>query len=123
MTAHPCQGPVVSHLAGSGSIRDVMWWGVAVSSHSAMSVTGTPLDSPAGDDRGEPLTSAEVAARQAEAADALILGEGSTGTTRSDQAASAPLRHLNARAVSGVGAGGRPPNSPAAVSEVSNGGT
>jgi G3E family GTPase len=51
-----------------------------------------------GDERGEPLTRAETAARQAEAADALVLTASAPMYGRQGQTAAGLLRHLNARA-------------------------
>ncbi|MFJ8077556.1 GTP-binding protein [Streptomyces sp. NPDC096176] len=51
-----------------------------------------------GDAQGEPLTPAEAAARQVEAADALVLTDASPVSQEPGQAAAALMRHLNARA-------------------------
>ncbi|MEV6781016.1 GTP-binding protein [Streptomyces sp. NPDC051098] len=51
-----------------------------------------------GDAQGEPLTPAEAAARQVEAADALVLTDASPEIESAGQAAAALMRHLNPRA-------------------------
>lgn len=51
-----------------------------------------------GDAQAEPLTPAEAAARQVEAADALVLTDASPGSQEPGQVAAALMRHLNPRA-------------------------
>ncbi|WP_251074397.1 GTP-binding protein [Streptomyces sp. ISL-111] len=82
---HYDAAPVVVGVDRSAFLADI------TCVHRAIRVWGA-------DEDGERLTRAEVAARQVEAADALVLTDPSPENRRQGKAGAALLRHLNARA-------------------------